>query len=108
MTRDIEWNGVRFGKRDRVMLFLAAANRDPKAFDRAAEVDLDRKTPHMAFSAGPHRCLGSHLARLELQVMYTELLKRIPQFRLDPDKPPRWHGGIVIGMDELPLVWDVA
>ena len=108
VARDIEWNGVKFRKRDRVMLFLAAANRDPKAFDRPTEVDLQRKTPHMAFSAGPHRCLGSHLARLEIQIMYAELLKRVPQFRLDPDKPPRYHGGIVIGMDELPLVWDVA
>lgn len=108
VTRDLEWNGVRFAKRDRVLLFLAAANRDPKAFDRPTEVDLERKTPHMAFSAGPHRCLGSHLARLELQIMYTELLKRVPQFRLDPDNPPHYHGGIVIGMDSLPLVWDVG
>ena len=108
VTRDIEWNGVRFGKRDRVLLFLAAANRDPKAFDDPTQVDLNRKTPHMAFSAGPHRCLGSHLARLELQIMYTELLSRVPQFRLDPDAPPRYHGGIVIGMESLPLVWDAA
>lgn len=108
VTRDVEWNGVRFAKRDRVLLFLAAANRDPKAFDRPTEVDLQRKTPHMAFNAGPHRCLGSHLARMEMQIMYAELLKRVPPFRLDPDKQPRYHGGIVIGMEELPLVWDVG
>ena len=107
VTEDIEWNGVQFRKKDRVMLFLAAANRDPKAFDHPTEVDLQRKTPHMAFSAGPHRCLGSHLARLEMQIMYAELLKRVPSFRLDPESPPRYHGGIVIGMDALPLVWDV-
>ncbi len=107
VDHDTEWNGVQFKKRDRVLLYLAAANRDPKAFDRPTEIDLERKTPHMAFSAGPHRCLGSHLARLEMQIMYAELLARVPQFRLDPDKAPRYHGGIVIGMDELPLVWDV-
>ena len=108
VDHDVMWNGVQFRKRDRVMLFLAAANRDPRAFERPTEVDLQRTTPHMVFSAGPHRCLGSHLARLELQIMYAELLKRVPQFRLDPDRPPRYHGGIVIGMDELPLVWNIG
>jgi cytochrome P450 len=71
-------------------------------------VDLLReKKPHIAFNAGPHRCLGSHLARIELQTLYEEVLLRLPQFRLDPDRPVKFHGGHVIGVDTLPLVWGV-
>ena len=62
---------------------------------------------HIAFGAGPHRCLGSHLARVELQILYEELLAGLPTFRLDPEHPPRFHGGHVIGPETLNLVWDV-
>jgi cytochrome P450 len=61
---------------------------------------------HIAFGTGPHRCLGSHLARIELQVLYEEMLKGLPEFRLDPDKHATFHGGHVIGPDQLYLKWD--
>mgnify|MGYP006331913307 CR=1 FL=1 len=69
--------------------------------------DFDRaENRHIAFGAGPHRCLGSHLARVELNIVYEELVKRLPPFRLDPERPAKFKGGHVIGVEELHLVWD--
>ena len=62
---------------------------------------------HIAFGAGPHRgCLGSHLARIELQVLYEQMLARLPEFRLDDSKPVKFHAGNIIAIDSLPLRWD--
>ena len=61
---------------------------------------------HLAFGAGIHRCLGAHLARVELQVLYQQMLKRFPKWRLDPDKPVLFHSGNIIAFDSLPIRWD--
>ncbi len=50
--------------------------------------------------------LGAHLARVELQVLYQQILKRLPKFRLDPDRPATFHSGNIIAMDSLPIRWD--
>jgi cytochrome P450 len=91
------------------MLFLpiASANRDPAEFPDADKVIIDRKdNRHLAFGAGPHRCLGSHLARQELLIGLQAWHERIPNYRLDPDITITEHGGQV-GLDNLPLIWDV-
>jgi cytochrome P450 len=62
---------------------------------------------HIAFGAGPHRCLGSHLARVELQIITEQMMARLPRFCLDPEKTPTFHGGHVLGPDSVSLVWDV-
>jgi cytochrome P450 len=98
---------VQMKEGERAMLFLPAADLDPKEYADPTSYRLDRESAHIAFNAGPHRCLGSHLARVELQVLYEELLARVPQFRLDPDKPATFHGGHVIGVDSLNLLWEV-
>lgn len=68
---------------DWVLLSFPAANRDPSQFERAAEVDIDRKVNrHAAFGLGIHRCAGSHLARLELRVALEVWPRRIPEFSL--------------------------
>lgn len=93
---------------DWLKLFLPAADLDAKEFPQPDVYDLDRENNvHIAFGVGPHRCLGSHLARVELQVLYEEMLARMPEFRLDPDHPTVFHGGHVIGIESLHLVWDV-
>lgn len=107
VAKDLEFLGVKMKADERAMLFLPAADLDPKEYADPARYKLDRESAHIAFNAGPHRCLGSHLARVELQVLYEELLARVPQFRLDPNNPPRFHGGHVIGVDSLNLVWEV-
>ena len=58
------------------------------------------------FGAGPHRCLGSHLARIELNAFYDVVLQKLPTFRLDPAKPPVFHGGNMLAVSSLPIRWD--
>jgi cytochrome P450 len=108
VAKDLEFQGVRMKQGERVNLLLPAADLDARRFAEPERFDLGREDKvHIAFNAGPHRCLGSHLARIELQILYEEIVAGLPQFRLDPDKPPRFHGGHVIGVDHLNLVWDV-
>jgi len=92
------------------MLFmpLASANRDPKEFPDADKVIIDRtENRHLAFGAGPHRCLGSHLARQELLIGLTEWHKRIPDYEPDPAITILEHGGQV-GLNNVPLRWPVG
>jgi cytochrome P450 len=108
IAKDAVFEGVQMKRGERAMLFLPAADLDPKVFPDADTFNLDRENKtHIAFNAGVHRCLGSHLARVELQVCYEEVLKRLPRFRLDPDKKPTFHCGHVVGVGSLPIVWDV-
>jgi cytochrome P450 len=107
LNKDIVFAGVQMKKDDRAMLFLPGADLDPKEFPDADRVELNRGgKPHIAFNAGPHRCLGSHLARVELNILYEEVLARMPTFRLDPERPAKFSGGHIIGVQELYLVWD--
>ncbi|HEY3714654.1 MAG TPA: cytochrome P450 [Jatrophihabitantaceae bacterium] len=108
VMQDTEVAGCPIRAGDMVLLPLAAANRDPKEFERAEEVVIDRAASHhIAFGAGPHRCLGSHLARLELKVAMEAWHQRIPEYRLDTTVPVTEHAAGLIGLDNLPLVWDV-
>jgi cytochrome P450 len=101
---DMEWHGVEMKAEDFILLSFPAANRDPEQFDRAGEVVLDREVNrHAAFGLGIHRCLGSHLARMELRVALEVWLLRIPEFSLaDPDAVT-WAAGQVRGPRTLPL-----
>lgn len=104
--KDMVFQGVAMKEDERAMLFLPAADLDPNEFADSSTYKLDRDKAHIAFNAGPHRCLGSHLARVELQIVYEELLAGIPQFRLDPERPVTYHCGHVIGVDTLNLLWE--
>jgi cytochrome P450 len=105
--KDLVFQGVSMKANERVMLCLPAADLDPEEFPNADRFDLERENKaHIAFNAGPHRCLGSHLARVELQILYEEMLARVPRFRLDPAHPPTFHCGHVVGVDTLHLIWD--
>jgi cytochrome P450 len=107
VTKDITFEGVPLKANERIMLFLPAADLDQKEYPASERFDLNRDNKvHIAFNAGPHRCLGSHLARVELQIIYEQMLARMPTFRLDPAHPPKFHGGHVIGVDTLHLLWD--
>jgi cytochrome P450 len=91
-----------------VLMYDPAANVDPKKFPGPEVYDLNREDKaHIAFGAGPHRCLGSHLARVEMQIIVEVALSRLHNIRLDPERPPQYHGGHVIGPDSLSLLWDV-
>jgi cytochrome P450 len=105
-TRSAEVGGCPVGAGEMVWLPLASANRDPAEFPEADQVKIDRQNNrHLAFGAGPHRCLGSHLARRELLIGLTEWHRRIPEYRIDPAVAITEHGRQV-GLNNLPLVWD--
>jgi len=89
----------------RVMLVLGAADTDERVFSGADQVDFERHgNRHFAFGAGPHRCLGSHLARRELRVAMEELHRRIPEYRVAPGVDLTYTPGIR-QIDHLPLVF---
>jgi cytochrome P450 len=89
---------------ERVVLPWAAANRDPEVFDRPDEFVLDRdRNRHLAFGVGIHRCLGAHLAQMELRVSLGAWLRRIPDFELAPSAEIVWTAGNTRGPASLPL-----
>ncbi len=90
---------------DGCVVMIGAADADDTEFDRAHEVDFARAANrHVAFGAGPHRCLGSHLARMELRVALEELHRRIPDYRI-ADGAEIHHSPGIRQTDHLPLVW---
>jgi len=100
--------GVKFEKGQLVTLLLGASNIDAGEFSEPERVDFEReRNKHIAFGAGAHRCLGSHLARLELEVAMQVWHERIPDYRIKPGETPRYSPGIR-EVQYLPLVWDRA
>jgi cytochrome P450 len=109
VTRDAEFGGVQLKAGERVLLMLSAGNYDPKIFPEPERFDLDRDNKtHISFNTGPHRCVGSHLARIEMKVFYEEWFRRMPMVRRDPDKRVSLRGGQTLALGNLPLLWDPA
>ena len=110
VTRDVEFHGARLKKGDMVYGLVSGANRDPRAYERAGEFILDRKhNHHFGFAGGPHRCLGAHLARREMQIGVEEWLRLIPDFRVATDEElAERGGGSMMTLTKLPLAWEVA
>jgi cytochrome P450 len=89
-TEPIEFCGARIPKRQTILCMLGAANRDPRQFENPDTMVLDRlNNQHLAFSAGPHFCIGAQLARLEAQVAILRTIQRFPRLRLS--KQPEWE-----------------
>jgi cytochrome P450 len=104
VTGDMRWRGVDMRAEDWILLSFPAANRDPAQFDRAGEVVIDREVNrHAAFGLGIHRCVGSHLARMELRVALEVWLSRIPRFTLADPPAVTWSAGQIRGPRTLPL-----
>jgi cytochrome P450 len=104
VKEDLSFRGVDMKTDDWVLVSFPAANRDPAQFDRAGEVVIDREVNrHAAFGLGIHRCLGSHLARMELQVALEVWLQRIPSFTLADPPGVTWSAGQVRGPRALSL-----
>jgi cytochrome P450 len=104
VTREATIGGKAICPGERVVLPWAAANHDPEVFDRPGEFVLDReRNRHVAFGVGIHRCLGAHLAQMELRVSLEEWLSRIPEFELARPDAVRWTGGNTRGPASLLL-----
>ncbi len=105
VTGDAEFNGVQLKRNEIAFLALSVAGsddrevKDPEVFD-----PLRDQKPHLAFSGGPHRCVGSHLARMEMRVFLEEWVKRMPDFQMSSSKPPIFRGGLTFALQELWLV----
>jgi cytochrome P450 len=106
VTRDTDFGGVQLKAGDMVLFALAAANRDLVHLDGARIVDFGREpVASYTFGTGPHRCLGSHLARREMAVALELWHTRIPEYELAVDEPLLGHWGSVHGLRALPLRW---
>jgi cytochrome P450 family 142 subfamily A polypeptide 1 len=104
-TRDVELRGQRIREGDNVLLLYPSANRDEDVFDDPFRFDVGR-TPndHVAFGFGTHFCLGNSLARLELRVMFEELLDRMPDLELvSSDEPAYRAANFVSGYESMPV-----
>jgi cytochrome P450 len=101
---DVELDGCPVHRGDHVGISIGSANTDERALPDAYEVILTRTTKHLAFGAGVHRCLGSHLARLELRTTLREWHARIPDYEIAPGTELNFMYGLR-QVDELPLIW---
>jgi cytochrome P450 len=104
--QDVEVGGCPVRKGEHVGISIGSANTDESELPDAGEVILSRNTKHLAFGAGVHRCLGSHLARLELRTTLREWHKRIPDYAIVPGTELNYMFGLR-QVDTLPLIWSV-
>ena len=110
VTRDVDLGGQHLRRNDRVIISWLAANHDEQEFERAGEIVLDR-TPnrHVAFGLGPHRCIGSHLARAMFEVMAKAVLDRIPDYQVDVGGVYEYLGNpSMTGLGRLPVTFPHA
>jgi cytochrome P450 len=107
VTRDVVLGGQQLRRNDRVIISWLAANHDEQEFDRPDEVLLDRApNRHVAFGLGPHRCIGSHLARFMFEVMVKAVLDRIPDYQVDLDGVYEYLGNpSMTGLGKLPVTF---
>lgn len=108
-TRDTEIGGQRIGKGEKVLISWASANRDEAEFRCPAAFDVERTSNrHLAFGAGPHRCAGSHLARMNVQLALDEVLSRLDDIRLqDGAEPVRFHSGFSRTPEAVPIAFSL-
>jgi cholest-4-en-3-one 26-monooxygenase len=102
-TRDVELHGQRIRAGEKVTMWYGSANRDETIFPHADRFDVGRSpNDHLAFGFGPHFCLGAHLARLEIRLMFEELLRRIPDVRL-AGPVERLRSNFIHGIKRMPV-----
>lgn len=107
-TEDTEINGCPVHRGENLFVLVGAANTDPAGIENASTVDFHRETNrHFAFGSGIHRCLGSHLARLELRLALREWHRRIPEYQVPTGTELLWTP-MLRAVAELPLVFSPA
>lgn len=105
-TRDVELGSETIREGDKLLLLYQSANRDERVFDEPDRFDVSRNpNEHLAFGGfGAHFCLGASLARLELRVMFEELLARLPDMELATEEPlPMRPNNFIVGIEEMPV-----
>ncbi|MGC6471842.1 MAG: cytochrome P450 [Parvibaculales bacterium] len=105
--QDIEFHGVQFRKGDNIVIPSFVMDRDPRSFKDPHAFNPDRPkqemSMHHAFGDGPHKCIGMHLAKLEIRIVLEEFMKRVSAFEISDITKVTAHGGTTMGLDALPL-----
>ena len=106
VTSDMDYKGVQFKAGDRLVFMPHVYGLDDQMIEDPFKVDFDRPvSSHLVFGSGPHRCLGSHLARLEIKVFLEEWTQAIPVFAVEGTQEIATRGGLVWCPVAVPLVW---
>jgi cytochrome P450 len=104
-TRDLELAGTPIRAGDKVVVYHVSAHFDEREFSEPFRFDAERQpNRHLAFGHGPHKCLGAHFARLQMEIFFTELLRRLPPVELD-GPVTRLTSNFINGINHLPLRW---
>jgi cytochrome P450 family 142 subfamily A polypeptide 1 len=107
VTHDHTYRNTELKEGDRVLMLYGGANRDERVFTDPDRLDLTRSpNPHLAFGIGPHYCLGSNLARMEVATVFQELLTRLPDITVPDDLvPSRGDSTLVLALNHLPATF---
>jgi cytochrome P450 len=104
-VKDTELGGKTIKAGDRVLIHWASANRDSREFGRPDEFDLERQNRHLSFGVGPHRCLGSNLARMNMRIVLEEVLRRMDHIRLADGAETRFAPGLTRTPLSVPITF---
>jgi cholest-4-en-3-one 26-monooxygenase len=109
VTHDVELRGQQLKAGDKITVWYPSANRDSDIFERPFDFDIGRDpNPHIGFGGrGPHFCLGSNLARLEIKALFEELTRRVPDIEA-VEAPARLRSNFIHGIKHLPVKWSAA
>lgn len=108
VTKETELGGCPLKEGDRVAIHFASANRDPRKFEHPDELVFGReRNPHVAFGVGSHRCIGIHFAKMQLEVGFAELLRRVTNIRIPAGAEPEMSSGVVVAPERLPIEFDL-
>ncbi|MGK2867266.1 MAG: cytochrome P450 [Mycobacterium sp.] len=107
LTADTVFHGTQMRKDEKIMLMFESANFDEEVFENPESFNIDRNpNNHLAFGFGTHFCMGNQLARLELKIMLTKVLQRLPDLRLaDENMLPLRPANFVSGLESMPVVF---
>jgi len=108
VAEDIVFEGVPMKKGEHILLPTYLAGRDPRAFENPHVIDIDRKPRHVTFGLGSHVCIGIHLAKREMKIMIETWLRRMKDIRVPDGSEVPYHTSNTIGLDSLPLEWEIA
>jgi cytochrome P450 len=107
VAEPIEFGGIEFRKGELIVALIGAANRDPEVFPDPDRLDVTReRLKPLSFGGGIHFCIGAQLARIEAEVVFTTLLRRMPDLKLAGQEPPKWRDSFTLrGLTTLPVTW---
>ena len=109
VKQDFDFGGANFRVGDMVACSLPLAGLDESKNPEPMKFDIDRENrSHLAFSIGPHVCVGNYLAKAEMRIFAEEWLRRVPKFRVAAGFNPTFRAGLVMAINSLPLEWDRA